>query len=265
MLPPTGLPATSAAVEPFLPVLLGVALIGAGCYRLVPELRRHRREPIDVHEAPQTDGNVTIRGTAVAEDETLDAPFTAIDCLAYRYKVKQERPGKGKSWKIVANGGEFVPFRLKDDTGSLLVDPDDDDAFAYTTKWEAKVGADETVQGHAREFLESEGIEPGEASDWGIQAVGDLGGDRRRYLEYRLEPGEPVTVNGPVEYDAEAAREWGSGAVNAAVRPTEEGDLAIADAAELPLLRSDVYVPGGVALAGAALVGWASLSVAGVL
>ena len=58
------------------------------------------------------------------DGQTLRSPFTDTECLAYEYEVQEERNTQhGQSWERIASGREAVPFRLRDETGSVLVEP----------------------------------------------------------------------------------------------------------------------------------------------
>lgn len=243
---------------------IGLVLLGLGVRRLLPELRRYRREPIDVYEASQASGPVGLRGTVRPHEHVLEAGFTGIDCVAFRYEVEAYRSGgRGSSWETIASGGQFAPFRLEDDTGSILVEPHGDE-ITFDGEWSIEVDRDETVQGRPRAFLESERVEPGAAGERSIGPLSFGTGDRRRYTETRLEPGDPVAVDGPTEYDPDAARAWGSGSVNAAVRSKAETPVVVAAGDRIPLLRGGVGRSVGLILGGLALFGYGSLVLLGV-
>ncbi|MBU2561444.1 MAG: E3 ubiquitin ligase family protein [Nanoarchaeota archaeon] len=70
-------------------------------------------------------GLAEIHGEVVpAEKKVLKSPLTGRDCVYYRYKIEERRSsGKNNCWVIVKSGTEMVHFFLKDNTGSVLVDP----------------------------------------------------------------------------------------------------------------------------------------------
>lgn len=248
----------TAALET-LAVPLALLVVGAGLlafgYRLLrPELRRHRSDPLTVREAETADGLVELRGTAAPHEHTLEAPFTGTDCLAYRYEVEEyQSAGKHSHWETLASGGQFTPFRLEDDTGSLLVEPEGDD-FHFDDEWHSEVGPDETVKGRAREFLASVDVEPGEAEEFTLGPLEVGTGDRRRYSEERLDVDESVSVYGPVEYDPAAGGDWGSDQIGAVVRRRESDEqLVVADTDAVPTLRTETYAPIVFVIVGAAL------------
>lgn len=244
-------------------VSAGVALLAVGVRRLGPELRRYRREPTDVFEATRTSGPVGLRGTVRPDEHVLEAGFTGIDCVAFRYDVGEYRSGgRGSNWETIASGGQFAPFHLEDDTGSILIEPHGDE-ITFDDEWSIEVDREETVQGHPREFLEAEAVEPGAAGERSIGPLSFGTGDRRRYTEARIEPGGPVAVDGPVEYDPDAGREWGSGSVNAAVRSSDDTPVVVAAGERMPLLQDGVAISIGLVLGGIAVIGYGLLVVVG--
>lgn len=240
------------------PVALAIALVGAllatyGGRRLGPELRRLRADPVAVYEAANARGPVELRGSVRPHEDVLEAPFTGRECVAYRFEVEEyESAGQYSHWETLAEDGLFAPFRLEDDSGSILVEPGGDD-FAFDDEWSIEVGRDETVQGRAREFLEGVGVDPGEAGEFSIGPVEIGTGDRRRYSEACLEVGDPVAVYGPVEYDVEAGRAGGTGAVNATVRASGGQSLIVAAGDRVPTVRRESAIAGGLVVAGLAL------------
>lgn len=233
---------------------LGGAFATLGARRLRPELARLRADPVAVYEAANARGPVELRGTVRPHADTLVAPFTDRECVAYRFEVEEyETGGQYSHWETLAEDGLFAPFRLEDDSGSILVEPAGDD-FVFDDEWSVEVGRDETVQGRAREFLASVDVAPGEAGEVSIGPIEFGTGDRRRYTEQRLEVGDPVAVHGPVEYDAEAGRAGGTGAVNAAVRAREGESLVVAAGERVPALRRSTAIAGGLVVGGLALL-----------
>ena len=70
-------------------------------------------------------GLVEVYGKIVAsEGRVLKSPFTAKDCVYYKYKIEEYRSnGKSSSWVTVRKGEMAELFYLKDETGMVLVDP----------------------------------------------------------------------------------------------------------------------------------------------
>jgi hypothetical protein len=70
-------------------------------------------------------GLVEVSGLAVGP-QTLVAPITGTSCYYYRTVAWQlKKSGKNEKWEIVAEECMHLPFYLDDNTGRVLVDPQD--------------------------------------------------------------------------------------------------------------------------------------------
>lgn len=73
-------------------------------------------------------GNVIVSGTVVPCEQTLEAPFTGEETVCYRYAVQERHNSRlfsdDGSWHTVAVGERAVPFYVADETGRVLVDPE---------------------------------------------------------------------------------------------------------------------------------------------
>src|SRR6476469_5908840 len=70
-------------------------------------------------------GLVEVSGLAVGP-HTLVAPITGAACFYYRTVAWQlKKSGKNEKWEIVAEECMHLPFYLDDNTGCVLVDPQD--------------------------------------------------------------------------------------------------------------------------------------------
>ncbi|MBN1544008.1 hypothetical protein JW898_00945 [Candidatus Woesearchaeota archaeon] len=59
-----------------------------------------------------------------AEKKVLKSPLTGKDCVYYKYTVEEKRSsGKNSYWATIKAGVDMVHFFVKDNTGSVLVDP----------------------------------------------------------------------------------------------------------------------------------------------
>lgn len=255
-----------------VPLLFGLALVAAGAAlawagyrRLEPELQRHREDPIDVRDAPTADGPVELRGTIEAEEHVLTAPLTGIDAVAYEFEVEEHvSRGKHSSWDTLLEDGTYTQFRLADDTGSILVDPEPG-SMVLRDDWRREYGPDETIGGRARTFLEQHrALDPGEAEQFTLGPIEVGTGDRRRYTERRLDVGDPVAVYGPAVEDADAGGEWGSEAVDAVLQPTQDDTaFVVADSAAVPTLRRSTLLGGGLLAGGGVLLAIGLVGTAG--
>lgn len=80
------------------------------------------------------DGRVEVAGTVRAADRTLTDPMTGDDCVAYEYRVTEERAIKDDlvdwtrfGYREAGRDAVAVPFRVEDDTGTVLVELGDAD------------------------------------------------------------------------------------------------------------------------------------------
>ena len=70
-------------------------------------------------------GLVEILGEVVlAEKQILKSPLSNKDCVYYRFKIEEYRSsGDSIIWVTIKKGDKGINFYLKDDTGSVLIDP----------------------------------------------------------------------------------------------------------------------------------------------
>ncbi len=191
-----------------------LAVLAYGLMELRLAWRILRTDPDAVLDAPNG-GPVELVGVAERDDRTVRSPFTGTECLAYEYEVEQERHTRhGRTWERIASGREAVPFRLRDDTGSVLVEPPGADLRLGRA---ARI----TVEGGERPPEEIEQfIAADDRVDDQDRSI-DIGpfelrtGKDHRFVERRLDVGEEVHVLGTARFDTSAARE--SGQVNAVV------------------------------------------------
>jgi hypothetical protein len=71
-----------------------------------------------------SDGTVEVQGDIKSSRETVTAPVSEEDCVAYEYEARQRiNIGRGYT-TVVESGGDSAPFYVDDGTGRVLVDPD---------------------------------------------------------------------------------------------------------------------------------------------
>ena len=70
-------------------------------------------------------GLVEIFGKVVPiEKNLLLSPFSNIDCVYYKYTIERwVKKDDNHHWQVVNSGKTSLPFKLKDGTGSVLIDP----------------------------------------------------------------------------------------------------------------------------------------------
>ncbi|AFZ72331.1 GIDE domain-containing protein [Natronobacterium gregoryi] len=185
-------------------VLIGVALVAVGCWKLRPVYHVYSGGIDDVVSVERAETPVELEGTATAAEETISSPLTGTDCLVYEYEVEEHQSsGNGSSWNTVAEGAAAVPFRLEDDTAGVRVEPEEADC-ALSTAVTVGVDGGEQEPTQVEEFLETESELESENRSIDLGVVEVSTGNNRRYYERRLDPGEDVYVFGQSHYDIDA-------------------------------------------------------------
>ncbi|MFB6207401.1 MAG: GIDE domain-containing protein [Haloglomus sp.] len=176
-------PTTEASVEAALlpSLLVGVGLFGvaAGVANARTWIRFRRRGDTPTGDVPA--GPVGVTGQ-IERDDPPSAPFFGGGAVAWEWSVEaKNRHGTDyegrRAWSRARTGQGGVPFRLDDGSGPLVVDPTD-----------ARLDISETT---------TEEREPGDPPGRAAEVADlDLGGERFRFNEQALAPGETVTVLG---------------------------------------------------------------------
>ena len=215
-------------------VLLGPVLIGVGARKLRPVYRILREEPLPIRDLRRHDGPVEVQGTARPDDQApLRGPFTNTPCLACTYAVEEYEGGGGEYggggyWKTLVERNGAVAFLIEDETGAVPVDHEV--AELHLSEWTYRLKPGEEPPERIERYIrQSEAIERSTGSvDLLLTEVSY--GDDQRFVERRLDVGEPVHVYGTVERGP--ASEWGSNRVDAVLTADEETPLVVSDSAE---------------------------------
>ena len=200
--------------------LVALVLVAFGVRELSLAYRILSRDPDRVLDAPKG-GPIELVGTVGPEGATLRSPFTDAECVAYEYEVTEKRTRTqttGKStttqtyWETIASGREAVPFRLEDDTGEVLVDPAGADLQLDAEHTIRVEGGTEPPEVIARYIRDDERVDDQNRSLDHHQFELHTGNDRR-FVERRLDVGEPVHVLGVARYavvgaPVQAANRW---------------------------------------------------------
>lgn len=81
-----------------------------------------------------TMGLVQVEGEVVVE-EPLEAPLTGTECVYYSYSISELHDrGDDSISETVERGSKTVPFRIRDDSGSVLIDLDGAESFDIETE-----------------------------------------------------------------------------------------------------------------------------------
>ncbi|GAB3019408.1 E3 ubiquitin ligase family protein [Natronobiforma cellulositropha] len=164
-------------------------------------------------------GPVELRGKATPATGVLRSPLTDTPCLAYEYEVEEEYSTKnGSSWRTIDSGDRSVPFRLEDDSGSVLIEAP---LASFRLERDARIRVDggTTPPEAIRRYIErTEDVDCQDSSvDFGLFEMRT--GSDRRFSERRLDVGAEVHVLGTARYDTTVSKN--AGEVNAVVGEDE--------------------------------------------
>ena len=211
-------------------VVVGLLLVNKGRKQRARSQRIADTETTPIREIRP--GTVEIKGVAQpAEGESLvDSPITRTESLATYVEVEEwESSGEsGGSWQTKFEDSTTVPILVDDGSGEVQVElTPDGNLNVETTR--TKVGAGDEPPEMIQRFLDREDA-IGEASRG---SIGPLSyGDRRRYSEGTIEPGEEVYVLGTAR---EERAGWGEREY-VIDEPTPSGDFILSDKSESELI-----------------------------
>jgi hypothetical protein len=175
----------------------------------------------------------------------LKSPFTGKGCVYYRYQIEELRStGKSSHWATIRKEESCTPFRLKDETGEILVDCTGANVETrYDTRFESRSGKDPPSQ--VVSFLRANKI----------AHEGFLGINKHmRYTEWFIGPKERIYVMGTAA-DNPGVRLSAKGTENIMIRKGEnDRTFYVSDKSEKDILSSlgwkvRLGVFGGMALA----------------
>jgi len=194
-----------------LVTLAGAGLAGLGgviVYGGVQQLRFNRsvesvteRSVADI--AADAEGEFAyVAGTVEAADETVAAPFTGTDCVAYQaavqyYDTSSDR-SSGDGWDDRHVESRSRPFHVDDGSGAAGLDPAAADVD-LTADHHHLVEPDDPLTGPYEEFLQEYDVFV--FDDEGVADAHEI-----RFAERRLEPGDDVYATGIVG----GSPEWGT-------------------------------------------------------
>jgi hypothetical protein len=115
-------------------VLNGVnfALDGLQSYETARDIESTELTP--AADVPDASSVVELEGTVESNGHVLESRYTHTDCVAHRYEYYERESTThgtnqghthGSKWRLEADGGAEIPFRVADDSGTAGVDPQD--------------------------------------------------------------------------------------------------------------------------------------------
>ncbi|WP_135822832.1 GIDE domain-containing protein [Halostella litorea] len=212
-------------------VVVGLYMLNTG------RTARARSERIDDTETTAVrelqPGTAEVKGVArpAADGDVMESPITESEALATHVEMEEwESSGQGGgSWTTKHEDRAAVPMVVDDGTGEVRVDlPADGDLNVEKSRW--KVGSGDEPPERIERYLEAESeIDTATRRDIGPLSIGE----RRRYSEGLIEPGEEVYVLGAAR---EEQSDWGerSYAIDAT---TDSGDFVLSDKSESELVN----------------------------
>ncbi len=181
--------------------LIAAALLGGGIFLLRQgaqafwRLRTITDTPTAcIQSAAQ--GYVELRGLARPHQGTLSARLTERPCLWYRFRIEERRrSGRSDTWVTLEQGETDAPFLLDDGSGRCRVEPAG--ARLHCRRRERWLGPNPDPGGDPGRNPHRHARVGGRLGDWMQIPVGL--GDRYRFTEERIEPGDPLYILGRLE------------------------------------------------------------------
>lgn len=205
-------------VLPFLGIqtLVAVAFVAIGGYVALSSLQHSllavrllRTSHVPVRELMEGTGQqVVLVGTAeaTADHDPLVGPFSGRSSLVVGYEVKEERTSHDantnttrRTWKTIDEAWAGVPFVLDDGTASIRVDPADAQ-FALGLDESTRIAGGRIPPERIRSFIEGNERIDSEAGGFDVGPIRLSTGRDRKYVEYRIEPGDEVCVLGTPQH-----------------------------------------------------------------
>lgn len=202
------------AIQHIIGGVMGLAGIGTAyyAYRTFQKQQLLSSTP-RVGAGTNPSGLVQVQGTVEGEP-LLKTPFSSQPCVYYAYRIQEYQERKSTdsngrtrtthSWNTIHSGKRFAPFAVKDETGSISIQPDGAD-FITTVRqaFEQRRDLLGAVQGitQALKNWDEMGVE--DIRKLGLQPIGTnmmrlgraIPGTRRFYEEF-IVPGDKLFVLG---------------------------------------------------------------------
>jgi len=212
-------------------VVVGLITANRGRKERAQSTRMEETETTEIRDLEP--GPVEVKGTAHGTEEATlhQSPIDGTEALAVHVEVKEwHTDGQGAgNWQTVFEDQTAEPMYVDDGSGEILVDlPADGGLNLEQSEWTVEAGDDPPAE--IRSYVESEPeLDLPEGHDFGPVSTGE----RRRYLEGALEPGEDVYVLGTAR-ETEAGWDTRTYVVG---ESTDEGDFVLSDKSEARLVK----------------------------
>jgi hypothetical protein len=189
-------------------------------------------------------GTVEVKGTAHPAEgaSPIESPITEADALASHVEIEKyqsSNQGSG-SWKTIHEERDTVPMVVDDGTGRVRVELPPDGKLNLDAIRTRVSGGEEPPKPIQRFVEQASAIDEAARRDIGPLSLGE----RRRYSEGVIEPGEEVYLLGRAR---EEQAGWGE-REHVIDEPTPAGDFILSDKSEEELVKSGRW--GGAFLLG---------------
>lgn len=174
---------------PFL-FLLGLVLIVLGFHEF-SEYNLIRNTPTSTTRSVPV-GRVEVKGTVhpLPGEDPLEAPFTGKPCVAYECRIEEyHSDDDGGDWHTIYSNRMTPPVVLRDETGEIIVDSKEAEWNIGDWEYRKELNEDD-VTDRIEAFVEET------VSENDFLDIDLLGGERRRFSENRIHPGQDLYVLG---------------------------------------------------------------------
>jgi len=212
-------------------VVVGLITLNKGRKERAESTRMEETETTAIRDLEP--GPVEVKGTVHGTDDATlqQSPIDGTEALAAHVEVKElHSDGNGPgNWQTIFEDQTAEPIFIDDGTGEVLVDlPEDGGLDLEQSEWKVEAGDDPPEE--IRTYVENE---PALDLPDGVD-IGPLStGERRRYLEGTLEPGEDVYLLGTAR-ETEAGWDIREYVID---EPTPNGDFILSDKSEATLIE----------------------------
>jgi hypothetical protein len=154
----------------FLVVVIVLPMVLFGGTQLYRAFRLRQNDPADIQTVRTgSDGPVELTGTAEELGETVTGKYSDRECLAYAWEREERDAGSTTdnreiNYHMEDFGTEGEPFHVRDETGTVAVDPTGANIYAEKDEWkneerihrEKRIEADDRlhVYGHKQDIIE---------------------------------------------------------------------------------------------------------------
>lgn len=244
-------------------LLFGLFSVVGGLQKIRQGVIIKRNDPVPIRKAAQDTGVDEFEGVVEMPDgyNSFQAPFSGADAVAATYKVERKERrkrsnGRGSktTWKTDARGEITQPFVVRDDSGSVEVDPTGADISPTNTKRRHKTGGSLSDDIRLRLSVLTDRLDVGDV-------LAQNKSKTRRYSEGYLAPGDEVHIYGT----RLAERTPHNHAVDARVENAEEGLYKISAGTEAQTVKRAITYGAGVVMLGMVFSAIGVGSIVGVL